>query len=98
MQYCTIDGVEVLLDAEWISGSMMNTKHETALANRQQAWVSTPIMKIDLDFFVKKYLKNFSPTNPMRKEISEAFECAFKTAVQFYPAEVIQIWENKRRL
>ena len=102
MRYCTDDGVAVLLDAEWISKNMMMTQHETALANRQQAWVSTPIITIDLSFFVKKFLKmKVSDTNPSRDEIRETFEGAFIAAIYNYPQEVVQFMvdqDNRRQL
>ena len=96
MRYCTDNGVAILLDAKWISRSMMMTKHKKALDNRQQAWVSTPIIMIDLSFFVKKFLKmKVSDTNPLRDELRETFKEAFNTIIHCYPPEVEQFMENQ---
>ena len=96
MQYRTIDNVDVILDAEWISGTLMKTKHEVALANRRQAWVSTPSTTVDYDFFLKKMMKNFSPTNPTNEKLSQLFYTLFQMGVRNYTEEVIEIYKIER--
>ena len=73
----------------------MKTEHEKALANRHQAWITTPMTTVDYNFFVKKLMKKFDPTNPLKGKLMGAFETLFQMGVLLYPAEVLEIYKDK---
>ena len=93
----TRHGVVILPDCKWLSKNWLDTGHVVALANRRQAWLTTPLRTVSWSFFSRRLEEQYTDYDD-RDDFIEVSTNLYHLATEKYTAEIVDYINSNRNL